>query len=154
MEQTVLPKNRPKCPAGNWTSDLLITSSTPNQLSYIVPMFYVQYIRLISAPVYRTSAIDWLHRHPWITCQKWAKIKVWGHPPIHAKGTVAIGRTVVYYAWVAHVFSAEIKWHTSTWKQLFQFRAISQHTREEILFSLSTTIWTKWQFPISLEFCK
>ena len=42
MEKTVLPKDRPKCPGRELNQFLLITSPTPNQLSYFVPLKYVR----------------------------------------------------------------------------------------------------------------
>ena len=46
MEQHVLPKDRPKCPGRELTNDPLITSPTPNQLSYFVPIVQALYLTL------------------------------------------------------------------------------------------------------------
>ena len=87
---------------------------------------YLQYRHLIPAPVNRTSASAWLHKHPWITCQKIkpstsltvvacaTKLRSVVRSSMHPcpGNWVAIGRAVVYYAQAAHAFSAGIKcWH-------------------------------------------
>ena len=82
----------------------------------------VQYTHLIPAVVDRTYASDWLHKHPWTTCQK-SKPSPMAHVSCESKlrpvvrssmqpcpgNWVSIGRVVVYCARAAHVFSAGIK---------------------------------------------
>ena len=86
----------------------------------------VQFRHLIPAPVDRTSFSARLYKHTWIKSHqnkpstfnypRSLRIRatfscyvrdLWSHPC--PRNWLAIGRAVVYFAWVAHAFSAGIK---------------------------------------------
>ena len=85
----------------------------------------VQHRLLMHTPVDRTYAGAWLYTYSWITFDKNKPSTQMAHvaceSTLHARLVVwstlcpcpgnwdAIGNTVVYYAWAAHVFSAVIR---------------------------------------------
>ena len=83
----------------------------------------LQYRDLFPAPVDRTSASDWLYKHPCITCQENNPSTSVTHVVCESRllsilrlsmslcsgNWVAIGSVVVYHAQAAHAFSAGIK---------------------------------------------
>ena len=48
-----------------------------NGIKNTQPFVALQYRHLISSPVDRSSAIAWLYKHPWITCQKIRQAHQW-----------------------------------------------------------------------------
>ena len=112
-------------------SDSSLNTFSPEIFSHIVGSFLaaLQYRNQIPAPVDRLSAIAWLYKHPWLTCQKNKQSTPKTHVICKSKlrsvlrssmhpwpgSLVAIGRVVVYYAQVVRAFSAGIKYqHCNT----------------------------------------
>ena len=53
-----------------WWNNSIYTTSGMSLTWAMVVVVIIQYRHLIPAPVDQTSAIAWLYKHPWITCQK------------------------------------------------------------------------------------